>query len=117
VFSVAGPIFETHRLRLDRDPSLTLDIHGIEDLVDHFTVGQPAGELYEPVGQCGFAVVNVRNNREVADIVDGLSRHAGQISSAPRGGKGTLLNPFGGVGLRAIPLIPAFAEVSDHANA
>jgi hypothetical protein len=34
-------------------------------------------------------VVDVRNDRKVADIVDGLGRHPAQITPAPQCGKGS----------------------------
>ena len=51
VLAVARPVVEPHGLRLDGDAALALDIHGIEHLLDHLALGQPAGQLDQPVGQ------------------------------------------------------------------
>ncbi len=44
ILAVAGAVFEPHRLRLDGDAALALDIHGIEHLLDHFARFEPAGD-------------------------------------------------------------------------
>ena len=56
-----------HGLRLDRDPALALEIHGVEHLVAHLALGHRAGDLQDAVGQRRLAVVDVRDDREVAD--------------------------------------------------
>ena len=53
---------------LDGDAALALKVHGVEDLGLHLARGQRAGELEEPVGESGLAVVDVRDDREVADV-------------------------------------------------
>ena len=52
---------EPHRLRLDRDPALALDVHIVEHLLvaAHFAVGQSAGRLDQPVGESRLAVVDM----------------------------------------------------------
>jgi hypothetical protein len=35
----------------------------------HFALGERAGEFQQAVGQRGFAVVNVRNDAEIADVL------------------------------------------------
>jgi len=87
ILAVAGAIFEANRLRLNRDAALALDIHGIEHLLDHFTGLQPAGELDQPVGQRRFAMIDMGDNRKVADVLDGNRGHGAQITFAPRSGK------------------------------
>ena len=53
---------------LDGDAALALEVHGVKDLGLHLAGGQRAGELEEPVGESGLAVVDVRDDREVADV-------------------------------------------------
>jgi hypothetical protein len=60
----------THRLRLDRDAPLPLDIHIIEYLGQHLAARQKTGLLYDPVRQRGLSVIDMRNNTEVADFTD-----------------------------------------------
>ena len=56
-----------HRLGLDRDPALALEIHRIEQLRAHVAVGDGVRELQNPVGQGRFPMVDVGDDREVAD--------------------------------------------------
>ena len=80
VLAVARPVIEPHGLRLDRDAALALDVHGIEHLLLHFAQFEPAGELDQPVGQGRLAVVDMRDDGEIADIVDWGGRHGGEIT-------------------------------------
>ena len=79
---VLRPVVQAHGLGLDGNAPLLLDIHGIENLRRHLARGQPAGELDQPVGQGGFAVVNVGYHTEVSDAVDGRGRHGRAGSTA-----------------------------------
>jgi hypothetical protein len=54
-------------MRLDRDSALALEIHRVENLRFHFPRLQRAGHLEEAVGQRRLAVVDVRDDGEVAD--------------------------------------------------
>ena len=56
-----------HRLGLDRDPPLALEIHRIEQLLAHVAVGDGVRELENPVGQGRLPVVDVGDDGEVAD--------------------------------------------------
>ena len=81
ILAVARPVIQPHGLRLDGDAALALDVHGIEHLLDHLARLEPAGELNEPVGERRFAVVDVGDDREIADAIDGRRGHAAQITS------------------------------------
>jgi hypothetical protein len=72
-----------HGLRLDRDPALALDVHGVEQLVAHLALGHRVGDLEDAVGERRLAVVDVRDDREVADA--GLVHRRSQRTGAPRG--------------------------------
>src|SRR5579864_3898571 len=65
-----------HGLRLDRDPALALEVHRIEELVAHLAARHRLGELEDAVGERRLAVVDVRDDREVADLaqVHGCAR-------------------------------------------
>ena len=54
-------------MRLDGDAALALEIHGVEDLGFHLARLERAGELEEAIGQRRLAVVDVGDDREVAD--------------------------------------------------
>ena len=51
----------------DGDAALAFEVHGIEDLGLHFARGEGSGQLEQAVGERGFAVVDVRDDREIAD--------------------------------------------------
>src|SRR5205814_9278820 len=87
VLAVARLVFEADGLRLDGDATLALDIHRIEHLLDHLALFEPAGELDQPVGQGGLAVVDVGDDREIADVRYGRSRHGREITPLLRCGK------------------------------
>ena len=57
------------RLGLDRDPALALQLHGVEKLLAHLALGDGAGQLEDAIGERRLAVVDVRDDREVADPI------------------------------------------------
>ena len=65
--AVVGAVVEADGVGLDGDAALALQVHGVEDLLHHFALGEGAGDLEEAVGQRGLAVVDVRNDGEIAD--------------------------------------------------
>ena len=69
-FPVLCVIDDPHRLGLDRDSSLPLNIHVIENLGKHLTACQKTGFFDNPVRKRGLAVVNVRDDAEVAYFTD-----------------------------------------------
>ncbi len=66
--AVFGLVVEPHSLRLDGDSALALELHGIEQLLAHVPVLDRAAELDDAVCQGRLAVVDVRDDREVADL-------------------------------------------------
>ena len=67
-FAVFGLIGQADGARLDGDAALALKIHIVKDLLGHFALLHRAAQLDEPVGQRGFAVVNVRDDGEIPDM-------------------------------------------------
>ena len=63
-------------VRLDGDAALAFEVHGVEHLGLHFALSQGAGQLQQAVAQGAFAVVDVRDDREIADV---LGFHAGSV--------------------------------------
>ena len=51
-----------YALRFNRNAAFTLNIHGVENLSGHFTVGQASTNLNKAVSNGRFAVVNMGNN-------------------------------------------------------
>ena len=66
--AVAGAVIEPHGLRLDGDAALPLDIHRIEHLLLHLPRAQAAAKLDQPVGERRFAVIDMGDDGEVADM-------------------------------------------------
>ena len=64
-----GRVVQADRVRLDRDAALALEIHRVEDLRFHLARLQRAGQLEKAVGERRLAVVDVRDDREVADVL------------------------------------------------
>ena len=65
---VALPV-DAHGLGLDRDPALALEIHRVEHLVAHVARRDGVRELENAIGERRLAVVDVRDDREVADVL------------------------------------------------
>ncbi len=68
-------VLEPHRLRLDGDAALALDVHGIEHLLAHVAQSDRAGALDQAVGERRLAVVDMRDDGEVADVVERCGGH------------------------------------------
>ncbi len=66
--AVVRDVVQPHRLRLDRDPALLLDLHVVEHLARHLALGQPAGLLDQPVGERALAMVDMRDDGKIADV-------------------------------------------------
>ena len=60
-------VIDRYGARLDRDPALTLEIHVIEQLLAKLALADRAGLQQQLVGKRALAVVDVRNDREIAD--------------------------------------------------
>ena len=69
---------------MPRSRSISMEF---EHLLDHFARFEPAGQLDQPVGQRRFAVVDMGDDREIADVCDGDRGHGAQITSVPPSGK------------------------------
>ena len=68
-------VVQPDRVGFNRDPALTLEVHGIEHLRFHLARLKRAGELEETIRERRLAVVDMRDDRKVTDIgrVHGLS--------------------------------------------
>ena len=91
VAAVLGAIGQAHRLGLDGDAALALDVHAVEVLGTHLAGIDHAGELQHPVGKGRLAVVDMGDDAEIADHrrigPAGLgSGHPSILSRVPLGG-------------------------------
>ncbi len=73
-------VVEAHGLRLDGDAALPLDVHRVEDLRLHIPVGDIAAQLDQPVRQGRLAVIDVGDDRKIANETD--VRHGPVLSIA-----------------------------------
>ena len=60
-------IGDPDRLGLDRDAALALEIHGIQHLLLHLPAAERTGALEQAIRQRRLAMVDVGDDREVAD--------------------------------------------------
>ena len=67
VVPVRGMIGERDRVALDGDAPFTFDVHLVQQLISEFSLRDTAAGLDEPIGQRGFAVIDVGDDAEVSD--------------------------------------------------
>src|SRR5690606_23129650 len=66
---VVGLVREPDGVRLDGDAALALEVHRVEHLRLHLALLEGARDLEKTVGQRRLAVVDVRDDGEVADVL------------------------------------------------
>ena len=62
-------VVQPNALGLDGDAALALQIHRVEHLRGHLALAQRAGQFQQAVGQRRLAVVDVRNDAEISDVL------------------------------------------------
>ena len=67
--AVIGLIFHADGARLDGDAALALEVHVVEQLLLHLADGDRLALLQQAVGKGGLAVVDMRNNRKIANLL------------------------------------------------
>jgi len=67
--TVCRVVEQRNALSLDRDTALALERHGVEHLVLHLTGLEPSAELDEAVSQRRLTMVDVRDYREITDVL------------------------------------------------
>ncbi len=65
--AVRGAIMQANALGFDGDAALFFQIHGVEHLRGHFALAERAGQFQQAIGKGRLAMVDVRDNAEVAD--------------------------------------------------
>ena len=72
--AVPGRVEDPDGLRLDRDAALALEVHRVEHLRPHLQRIHGVGQLEDAVGERRLAVVDVGDDREVANLLPWSSR-------------------------------------------
>ena len=75
MLAVLRLVVEPDGVGLDGDAALALEVHGVEHLLHHFALRQRAGVLEQAVGQRRLAVVDMRDDREISDVLAGSMRY------------------------------------------
>ena len=81
--AVLGLVLHAHGLRLDRDAALALELHRVEHLRAVLARVDGPGDLEDAIGQRRLPMVDVGNDREVADVAGGCAH-----TNDSRGGRG-----------------------------
>ena len=68
VLPVLRLVVEPDRVLLDGDAAFLLEVHGVEELGAHLARGQSTRHLHEAVGQRRLSVIDVGDDRKVADL-------------------------------------------------
>ena len=68
--AIDGGIVERDALGFNGNATLTLDIHGIEDLTVHFPLTKTAAKLNKTVGDGRLTVVDVGDDRKIANMFE-----------------------------------------------
>ena len=68
LLAIVGRIVDADRVGLDGDTAFPLDIHAVEQLFLHVAILDRSGLLDEPVSKGGFAMVDMRDDGEIADM-------------------------------------------------
>src|SRR3546814_19119422 len=77
-------LVQADRLELDRDAPLPLDVHRVQELLLHVPGRHGARDLEQTVGQGGLAVVDVGDDRDVADAIERRAgRGHGDLTTLP----------------------------------
>ena len=82
--AVARDIGQRRRLGLDRDAALALDVHRVEHLRFHLAVAQATAALDDAIGQRALAMVDVGNDREIADVVHALRERSRAVGKTAK---------------------------------
>ena len=79
VLPVIAVVVEADGPGLDGDPPFPLQIHVVQQLALHLPLGDGGGLLQNPVGQGAFAVVDMGDDAEIANVVLTML-HRGNVS-------------------------------------
>ena len=63
-------ILQSDTLSLDGNAPLPLQIHGVQHLFSHLPLSQTATDLDKAIRNSGFAMVDMRDNGEIAYVLE-----------------------------------------------
>jgi hypothetical protein len=69
--AAARAVSQGRSLGLDGDSALALDVHRVEHLRLHLAIGESAAQVDDAVGERRLAVIDVRDDREITDVLHG----------------------------------------------
>ena len=71
VDQVEGVVFIGHarRRELDGNALFPLQIHGIQNLILHFSLIHGARNLKQPISKRGFAMIDMGDNTKIPDVL------------------------------------------------
>jgi hypothetical protein len=69
--AVVGFVGQRNGMGLNGDAALTLQIHTVQQLILHISLGNRVGLFQYTVSEGGFAVVNMRNNAKISGMFSG----------------------------------------------
>ncbi len=67
--ATARAILQRSGLRLDGDAALALDVHRVEHLRLHLAIGEATAEVDDAIGECRLAVIDVRDDGKVTNVL------------------------------------------------
>src|SRR5262249_8689363 len=78
VLPILGVIRQPHRLRLDGDAPLALEVHLVEELIFLLALAEGAGGLEDAIRQGRLSVIDMRDDGKVTDLtwIGGHSGHS-----------------------------------------
>ena len=90
--AILGLVQHRHRVGLDGDAALLLEVHRVKQLVFHLARRDRAGPVQQPIGKCRLAVIDVGDDAEISNVryVHRLKPELRAIKSWPNGRKYTL---------------------------
>ena len=62
-------VLHSYGLHFDGDAAFLFQIHHVQILCMHFADFHGLGYLQQPIGQCGFAVIYVRDNGKISNVL------------------------------------------------
>jgi hypothetical protein len=69
LFPIGMGVPDLDRVAFDRDTLFPFQVHIVQYLVHHVTIGNGIGSLQQAICQRTFAVVNMGDNTEVTDLL------------------------------------------------
>ena len=101
-FSRFARVTHRHRMRLDRDPALALEVHRIEQLVLLVALVNRARALEQSIRQRGLAVIDMRDDAKIARQLDCHESRTMRARSCPVNCRADAIHPCDGTNLTAL---------------